>query len=465
MTIAKSIDSEDPIEKAVIDIIKYGSLRTNNEAGDGTTTTTLITSVMLTEGMKLIEDGHKGITLKKDLEKVAETIMSNLKPHRIKSSKDLLNVARISANNDDDIAKHVVDVVKTADQDGIVLIEMSHKESTEVVKDTGFIIEGGLISPEYAQNQSMSATFDDCHVFVTDKRLYYQEEAEAILMAAMQAGIKKLVIVARDFIGKSVNVFSANQLKNEEIDLILVKDPNAKDNDNNSLQDLAIYLGGELVTERHGKLVNNVKDSYFVHADKVYANPYRTVISSTHASEELTTRIKNLKKEKDDNPEDKEVGRRLAALTTGIVTVKVGGSTQIETQEKIFRYEDAINATRSAMKHGYLPGGGLALLGAYVAEQYPEQYRRLAKQVCEASVRQIAKNCGQHEDYVVDNCKPYVNFGYNAKTGAFEDLVVAGVIDPFKVTELAVKNAASIAGAILSANWFIVQEKVKSNKE
>jgi chaperonin GroEL len=201
----------------------------------------------------------------------------------------------------------------------------------------------------------------------------------------------------------------------------------------------------------------------FVEADRVYANPHRTVITATkEQSAELKNLIASLKEAKDEDEEDKEISKRLASLTSGMVTVKVGGSTPIEVREKIYRYEDAINATRSALKDGYLVGGGLAMLNAY-DDDFPEETKDIAKKLSQASIRQIAKNCGAHEDYVVSNCSGDV--GYNAKEDAFANLLDVGVIDPYKVTEMAIKNAVSVANSVLTAGWVIVNQKEKKKYE
>jgi chaperonin GroEL len=460
VTIAKQIESDDPVEEAIINIVKHGALKTNQLAGDGTTTTTLFTSVLIDEGLKKIDDGVNPMHLKADLELLGKIFVNNLKPAEIKNDNELGYIAKVSANNDEEIAKNVVDVIQTAGEDGSIIIEDSGKDETVVEKNEGFIVEGGIFSPEYAERGGFIANLEDCHVLVTDKRIYYEEEAETILRVAIEAGVQNLVIVARDYIGKSVNVFSHNQVNNEAINLLLVKDPNCKENDNTSLSDLATYLGGPLITEKQGKLVDNLQADDFCLAKKVYANPSRTVLTPmVESTEELQELKKALKEEKENDPENEEVSRRLASLTSGMVVLKVGGNTQIETREKIFRYEDAINATRSAMKYGYLPGGGMGILGAYVPDNYPEEIRQIARKLAESSIRQIAKNCGQHEEYILSNCKPYVGVGYNAKENVFEDLVEAGVIDPYKVTELAVKNAISVANAVLTAGWIIVNEK------
>ncbi len=469
VTIAKQIQSDDPIEQLIIEAVKQAALSTNRDAGDGTTTTILLTSVLANGAMKLVDDGINPMVLSKELVKFGDQLISSIKPILVKTDADLKNIARISANNDEEIATHVVDIVKTAGQDGMVFLEAGNKGETVIEKDSGFIVDGGLFSPEYAQNQGLVSTFEDCHVLVCDKAIYYEEEAETILRTAIESGVQKLVIVAKDFIGKSVNVFSANHARNKAIKLILVKDNQAKNTA--SLTDLAVYLGANLISDKTGKLVDNLKAEDFCLAKKVYANPQRTVITTTLEKEdvkyeELDKRIYALKQEKEKDESNDAITRRLAALTNGIVTVRVGGSTLIEVQERVFRYEDAINATRSAMKHGYVVGGGLALLGAFNPSNHPTELAPLFRRFCEASVRQIAKNCGKHEETILSTCIPAVCLGYNAKTDTTEDLLQAGIIDPYKVQELAIRNAISVANVIITTEWYIaVLKDDKTNKD
>ena len=452
VTIAKQVSSDDPIEDAVIRVIKYGALNTNRVAGDGTTTTILLTSVLIREGMKLLDDGMNVMQLKKSLENFGRRTVSALSPISVTTDEDILNIAMISAGGDEQIASNVLEVVKTAGDSGMVFINAATSDDTELIQDTGYVINSGMLVPELANDGSMKAGYEDVHVLVTDKRLYYEEECKAILSSAIKAGIKNLVIVARDFIGKAPNFLIANHTQGY-INLLLVKHPDAKENDSTPLSDLATYLGGNLVTEKQGKLVNGLTTDDFIVAKKVYATADKTVLSTHNSvSPKLVTLVEELQIEKDKDKENEKVSRRLAVLTTGTVTVKVAGKTPIETQEKIFRYEDAINATRAAMKYGYLAGGGLALLQATNKEK-----DAIFKKFGQASVRQIAENCGKSGDYLLSVSKG--SYGYNAKTDKEEDLIKAGVIDPYQVTKMAIENSISIAIALLTSRFIIVTEK------
>lgn len=452
VTIAKQVSSDDPVEDAIIRVIKYGALNTNRIAGDGTTTTILLTSTLIREGMKLLDDGMNVMDLKKSLEAFGKRTVMALNPIKVQSDEEILNIARISAGGDEQIATHVLEVVKTAGDSGMVFINPSPSEETELVQDTGYVINSGMLVPELANDGSMKASYDDVHVLVTDKRLYYEEECKAILATAIKAGIKNLVIVARDFIGKAPNFLIANHTQGY-INLLLVKHPDAKENDSSPLADLATYLGGNLITEKQGKLVNGLSAEDFIVAKKVYATTDKTVlVTHNTASPKLISLVEELQTEKEKDKDNEKVSKRLAVLTTGTVTVKVAGKTPIETQEKIFRYEDAINATRAAMKYGYLAGGGLALLQATNKEK-----DAIFKKFGQSSVRQIAENCGKSGDYLLSISKG--SYGYNAKTDKEEDLIKAGVIDPYQVTKMAIENSISIAIALLTSRYIIVNEK------
>ncbi len=458
VTIAKQIGSEDTTEDAIIRAVKYAALQTNKIAGDGTTTTILLTDTLVREGKKLLDAGMNEMDLKDMLTGFNQRILGNLKPILVKNQSQLLSVAKISSNGDDEIARNVLQVVKVAGDSGMVFINPSHTEKTEVVEDTGFVINGGFLSPELANDGAYRAQYEDVHVLVTDKRLYYEEECAAILTAALDAGITKLVIVARDFIGKAPNLLISNHTHGT-ISLLLVKHPDASETNNAPLSDLAKYLGGNLVTEKTGKVVNKLSKEDFIVAKKVYSTPDRTVLVTVNpVNPQLTDLIKSVEKEKEKYPDDKTLEARLATLTTGTVTVNVGGATPLEVQERIFRYEDAINATRAAKKHGYLVGGGVALRNATLDEK-----EAIFIKYGDSSLRQIAENCGQHPQFIIQNVKG--NVGYNAKTNTFEDLIEAGVIDPYKVTEMAINNSISVAIALLTSRYIITNKKDDNGNE
>jgi chaperonin GroEL len=458
VTIAKQVQSEDEIEDAIIEVVKHGALSTNREAGDGTTTTTGLTRSLVIDGMKLLDEGMNRMTLKRHLEHFGKTLKSKLNPIKIKDKKDLLNIARISSNNDDAIAKDVAHIIDIVGENGMVFINPNKSNETEIEEDKGYVMDYGMFGPDFAQEQGFKTSFQDAPVLITDKRLYYEEEAHAILTQALEAGHEKLVIVARDFLNKALNLFIANHTQGV-IKLLLIKDGGASENDSSSLVDLATYLGGKCIREKDGKLVDNITPDDFVMVKTVYSTPNKSVfVTNKPDSKEVKKRVAAIKKEMKSN-DDSVLEKRLAALTNGMVTIKVGGANEIEIKERIFRYEDAINATRSALKHGYLPGGGVALLSAYDETDYASELRPAFRRFAEFSLRQIAINCGEHPETILKQAIPKQGFGYDAANRRMDYMLNIGVIDPFKVTELAIENSVSIAIAILTSNYFIVHKK------
>lgn len=469
VTVAKQIESDDPIEDKVIDMVRFAALRSNGEAGDGTTTATLLTKVLIMEGMRLLENGMSRRELKENLMKMADKLLSHLELKKIEvtDEEQLKQIARISANSDDEIADDVIEVIKSAGQDGLVLIEQNHKPETEVIIEPGFLLNKPLAYPELVQNRGSSSIMEKVPVLVTDKRLYYEEEAETILRVALESGHKKLVIVAADFIGKTPNFFLANHTQGV-IELILVKEA-----DGEVLSDLATYLGGNVVSEKSGSLVDNLSPEQFILSDKVFSDRRRTILTSQSPdNEEVQERISSLRKEIDDTDDSEELEKRLAALTNGTVTVKVGGFSPVEIQEKLYRYDDSIKATREAQKNGYVVGGGLTLLSLFNENDWDTTMLPVVKKYCEASVRQIAENSDKHPGTVLEKIKELStliydseNYGYNAQTDEYGNLLEAGVIDPYKVTELAIQNSISVTVALLTSGYIIVNDNKKEEND
>lgn len=478
-TIAKNILVKDRVMNDIIEIVKTAAFRTNSAAGDGTSSTILFSSTLIKGGLKLIENGVNPSDLKKEYDQFAETMIASLKKasHPIKNDTDLLYIAKVSSSGDEEIAKTVVKTVKLAGEDGMVFIEASNTMETEVIEDTGFNIAAGMFSPEFRNNpRALSATYLDVPVLITDKRLYYAQEAESILSTALKNGYKEVVIVAKDFIGEALPYFVTNHIRGQ-IRVLLIKEPSVDKNGGAVLEDLAVYLGGSVVSDKKGSIVDTLTIADFVIATKAFADGGKTLISrdKKEVNKTLDNHIAALKKElkkfgKEETPEHIELKERIASLTNGVLTVRVGGATGVEVNEKIFRYEDAINATRVAMKDGYLVGGGIALYQAWKENRFKGEASRVFRTLAESSIRQIAENCGFNGDITLDTINQVDNpqFGFNALTGTYEDLLKAGIIDPYKVVEMAIRNAASVAGMILSGGWIItniIEEKDGESKK
>lgn len=464
VTIARSISVKDPFEDAIIQIIKQASMKTNRQAGDGTSTTILWSKILIEEGLKSIRDGVNHRTITDEYKRFAKETQERLKKMKksVKNDEELLQITTISANNDAEIAAHAVQVVRAAGEDGYIFLESSHGPDTEVKVDTGFVIEQGVLRPELVNTDNGTAQHEEVPVLVTNKQLYYEEEAETILNTVLQAGYKNVVVVAKDVVGDALGFFLANHQQGN-VQVFLVKDPNVDSQKNATLHDLAAYLNCEVMTDSAGPFVDNLAIDNFGLAKKVYSDAAQTLVvrEDDEDDKRRTERVNALKKElkkhgDDENTEKRNLKKRLASLTSGIVTVRIGGSTPIEVIEKRFRYDDAISAGRAAVADGYLPGGGLAMLNAF--KESGSQFDRVFRKVAEANLRQVVENAGRNADLVIERVRSNGK-GYNVVTGEYVDMVKEGIIDPFRVTNNAMANAVSIANAIISSRYIIVNER------
>lgn len=470
-TIAKNMQVKDAVENAIMEIIKGGSFKTNSEVGDGTSSTIVMSSVLIKEGLRLVENGLNQMEVRNELVKFAEDMTKELKKHvvEVKNDKDLEFIAKISSNNDKVIAKDVVDIVKFVGLNGQVMIERGYSNETEIIKDNGFTLSNGIFTQELV-NKQLTSTMSDVPVLITDKRLYYKAEAERILQTVLDAGYNEVTIIAPDFMGEALPYFVANHA-NGKVRVALIVEKKTE-----LLEDLAIYLGGEVVKDKKGSLVDSVTIDNFMMAKRVYSNPIKTIVSrdKKDSKKEIEIRVKTLGAEKNkvgnkNSPEYKNLENRIASLTNGMITVKVGGTTPLEVMERIYRYEDAINAARAAMREGYLPGAGIAILEAYkkIENKTKLDFKRIFKKASEINIRQIALNCGENPDSIVEKIvNAGTGMGYNAANGKIEDIVKAGIIEPYLVTTQVLANAVSIANIIITSKYLIVNdlEDIKDNK-
>ncbi len=470
VTIAKHISVKDEVENAIIEIIKGGALKTNMEAGDGTSSTVLMSSVLIKEGLRLISGGMNQMKVRDELIKFAEDMKKELSKSvkKVKTDNDLKLIAQISANNDEKIANDIVKIIKVVGEDGQVMLDKGFTNETEIIEDTGFTVNGGVFAPELA-NKQLQVGMIDVPVLVTDKRIYYKSEAETILSTAMKAGYSQVVIVAQDFIGEALPFFITNHINNK-IKVMLIIEKNYE-----TLEDIALYLGTEVVSDKKGSLVDKITIDNFAMAKRVFSNQIKSIISrdKSEKNKSLEKRIKVLKSElkklgNKNDPSYTKLQKRISSLTCGMVTVKVGGATHLEIIEKIFRYEDAVNAARAALKEGWLPGAGISVFNAFKKIKINKDCERMFKLASEINIRQIAENCGKSPDVILNhiiNSKD-VNIGYNAATDKFEDIIRAGIIEPFLVTSQVILNAVSIANIIITSKYLVVNDidALKDNK-
>lgn len=459
ITIVRGIDLDDPIEHAVVEIIKDASLRTNNEAGDGTSTTVLYAHTLIKKALELRDGGMTHTAIKEALEGVLDALIKRLSKTKkeVKDEKTKYNIALVSAGGDTEIAGNVIETVKTAGLTGMVYLELNPNEKTLLEKQEGFRIGAGMkFQNLYNDVARPQMSYKDIPVIMFDKTLYYADEAEQILRVAMDLGYKEVCIVAKDFLGDAPNTFIANHTRGTMgVVLATVADETA-------LDDLAVFLGGVVVSESGGRRVDSVNKEDFVIAGNIAADPQKILFTNVEESDGLKERIKYIKSELIKDKDNKQFKERLASLTNGIVTLKIGGRTEREAREKVYRYEDSVNALRAAMKDGFLVGGGLSMYNAYDKSDYEDDTEEgVARALCQASIRQIASNA-QH---TIEWKKITKSVGYNARTDEYENLLESGVVEPFRATEMALRNAVTVAVILTSIGTFILNKPEDKDKD
>ena len=484
VTIAKHIDSNDEIKSGFIQIIKEAALQTNNRVGDGTSTSILLSYVLLKEMFNMVDDDVGVIEIKEQLETYRDLMLDAIDELKMENiNNDMLyNIANISANNDKSIAKKVMEIIDISGTDGMVSLEKGGNK-TELDIDNGFVVNGGILSPDFLKEAgSFSAEYENVPVLVTNKRLYYKNEVRKIMEVVINAGYEDVIIVARDFIGESENSLSAlHQSADSNIRNILpIKDGLATNDDDTSISDLGLYLNGSSVSDSRGEMVTNLSIDDFCVAKSVKATPQKTVIERNEEDNpELDKHIDGLREKKEENKDDQAIGRRLAALTNGMVTVKVGADTDIEKTESLFRYEDAINATRSSMKYGALRGGGMSIWTAWnmISDdagiskdiaKISSNFKRSFNRVSTAPIEQILKNSDEPKKDIMDDlfleAQKGCSGGYNAKTRMLGDLLKEGVVDPVRVTKQSISNATSVVKQIITSNYLVLQQNEQKEK-
>src|SRR3990167_4436074 len=399
-TIAKHIDLEDPIENSIVDIVKQSAFQTNEIAGDGTSTSILLSQTLIKGGFREIDSGLNPTELTYKLNKLSELIIKELDKcvQKIENKEQLSFIANVSSGNDKEISENIVKAVISSGEDGLVFIETNPNfQETEVVEEMGYLMDSGMFSHLLTNTRGrFIASYEKPLVFITDKRMYYEEECLEILNKVASMGRNKLVIIAKDFIGQAQNILIANHLNQKvNMSILLIKE------EKNILEDIADYLGGQVFTEKRGSITKNLKNEDFIEAEKVFSDQQRSVVVSSKKKNPIVElRIKALKEElkKDLSKDEKEsFKRRIACLTNGIITIKVGSTTPSQTREKIYRYEDALNAERGGQKFGYVVGGGLTLLKIYEAieKKLNIELKQIVKNFCLAPIKQIAINWGK----------------------------------------------------------------------
>ncbi|HRH23630.1 MAG TPA: chaperonin GroEL [Candidatus Magasanikbacteria bacterium] len=462
VTVAKEIELEDKFENIGVEIIKEVASKTNDIVGDGTTTATVLAQAIVKEGLKNVTAGANPVALNRGLHKAAEAVILELKNNISKKveANEIANVASISAN-DREIGEKIAEAMKEVGNDGVITVEESQTFGMAIETVKGMRFDKGYVSAYMVTNTDrMEAEYEDPYILITDKKISSVEEVLPVLEKVAQSGRKDMVIIADDVEGQALTTLVLNKLRGT-FNVLAVKAPGFGDRRKEMLQDIAVLTGGKVITEEVGLKLDSVTLEDLGRARKVVSTKENTTIVEGKGDQSaITDRVSQIKKfiEQSDSEFDREkLQERLAKLAGGVAVIRVGAATETEMKEVKHRVEDAVGATKAAIEEGVVPGGGVALLRAMKAldtiKLEPEEMVAVAilRRALEEPIRTIAKNAGYEGAVVVDEVKKREgNFGFNAVTGEYEDMVAAGVIDPTKVTRSALQNAVSAAGMLLT---------------
>src|SRR5213080_4847316 len=449
VTVAKEIELEDPIENMGAQMVKEVATKTSDLAGDGTTTATVLAQAIFREGLKSVTAGSNPMSLKRGIDRAVETVVEELKKISVPTSgnkKDIAQVGAISANNDPEIGKLIADAMEKVGKDGVITVEEAKGLETTLETVEGMQFDRGYLSPYFITDpEKMEAVLEDAFVLIHDKKISSMKDLLPILEKVAQAG-RPLLIVAEDAEGEALATLVVNKLRGT-LKVCAVKAPGFGDRRKEMLTDIAVLTGGKVISEELGvKLENTVLDD-LGHAKRIVIDKDNTtIIGGKGKQADIQGRIGQIKAaiEKSTSDYDKEkLQERLAKLAGGVDVINVGAATETEMKEKKARVEDALHATRAAVEEGIVPGGGVSLLWCRKAldkvkttDDDEKIGVEIVRRALEEPMRMIAQNAGAEAPIVVGKVKESKdkNFGYNAQTDAFEDLVAAGVIDPTKVT-------------------------------
>jgi len=474
VSIAKEIELEDKVENLGAEIIKEVAEKTNDAAGDGTTTAVVIAQAIINEGIKNVAAGANPLALKRGIEKGVSLITENLKKmaKQISAKEEMAQVATISAESEE-IGNLIAEVMEEVGKDGVITVEESKTFGLdkEIVK--GLQFDRGYVSPYMLTDaERMEAVYEDPYILVTDKKISSIKEILPILEKLAETGKKELVIIADEIEGEALATLVVNKLRGT-FNTLAVKAPGFGDRKKEMLEDIAVVTGAEVISEERGLKLENVSLEQLGSARKVVATKDNTtIVEGKGKKEDIENRVAQIKKELEqtDSDFDKEkLQERLAKLVGGVGVIKVGAATEVEQKAKQHKTEDALHATRAAVEEGIVPGGGVALVRAVNSQEFNELLEKIEgeekigleilKRAVEEPMRQIAQNSGIDGAVVVEKVRNNENkdFGFNAKTMEYEDLIKSGIIDPTKVTRSALENAASAAMMFLTTEAVVAE--------
>jgi chaperonin GroEL len=472
VTVAKEIELSDPIENLGAQMVKEVATKTSDLAGDGTTTATVLAQAIFREGLKNVTAGANPMELKRGIDRAVQAVVEQLRSISVASAgkKEIAQVGTISANNDKEIGNLIAEAMGKVGKDGVITVEEAKGLETTMETVDGTQFDRGYLSPYFVTDpEKMEAVLDDPYILIHEKKVSSMKELLPLLEQVAQNG-KPMLIIAEEVEGEALATLVVNKLRGT-LKVVAVKAPGFGDRRKEMLRDIGVLTGGQVISEEIGLKLENVTLQDLGRAKRVVIDKDNTtIVDGKGKPGDVQGRIAELRVaiEKSTSDYDREkLQERLAKLAGGVAIINVGAATETEMKEKKARVEDALHATRAAVEEGIVPGGGVALLRAGSAldgikgTEDEKTGVEIIRRALEAPIRMIAENAGAEGSIVVGRVRESKdkNFGYNAATDAYEDLVKAGVIDPTKVTRTALQNAASIAGLLLTTECVLVEKK------
>ncbi|WKW50028.1 chaperonin GroEL [Rhodomicrobium lacus] len=477
VTVAKEIELEDKFENMGAQLVREVASKTNDIAGDGTTTATVLAQAIVKEGAKSVAAGANPLDLKRGVDLAVAAVVKDLqsKAKKVTSSSEVAQVGTISANGDSEVGSKIAEAMEKVGNEGVITVEESKSLDFELEVVEGMQFDRGYISPYFITDaEKMRVDLEDPFILIYEKKLSNLQPLLPVLEAVVQSG-RPLLIIAEDVEGEALATLVVNKLRGG-LKVAAVKAPGFGDRRKALLQDIAILTGGQLISEDLGIKLENVNITLLGRAKKVtITKDDTTLVDGAGAQKEIEARINQIKAQIEDTTSDydrEKLQERLAKLAGGVAVIRVGGATEVEVKEKKDRVDDALNATRAAVEEGFLPGGGVALLRAIAAlegltgaNEDQKAGINIVRRAIQTPIRTIAANSGEDgaviAGKVLEN-KDY-SFGYNAATGEFTNLVAAGVIDPVKVVRIALQDAASVAGLLVTTEAMIAEKPKKDS--
>ncbi|MCG9881217.1 MAG: chaperonin GroEL [Bacteroidia bacterium] len=473
VSVAKEIELKDPIENMGAQMVKEVASKTADIAGDGTTTATVLAQAIVTAGLKNVAAGANPMDLKRGIDKAVEAVVENLKSQSQQVGDDnnkIQQVATISANNDEVIGKLIADAMAKVGKEGVITVEEAKGTETEVKTVEGMQFDRGYLSPYFVTNaDKMEVDMDAPFILIYDKKVSNMKELLPILEQVVQTG-KPLLIIAEDVEGEALATLVVNKIRGS-LKIAAVKAPGFGDRRKAMLEDIAILTGGTVISEERGFKLENADLTYLGKAEKITIDKDNTtIINGAGSKEDITGRVNQIKAQIENTTSDydkEKLQERLAKLAGGVAVLYIGAASEVEMKEKKDRVDDALHATRAAVEEGIVAGGGVAYIRTIDALEKLKGANEdentgiaIIKRSIEEPLRQIVANAGGEGSVVVNKVREgKADFGYNARTEVYENLIAAGVIDPTKVSRVALQNAASVASMILTTECILAEEK------